>query len=67
METLSGQQHTGILEYFCPFLAIPFLFLFLEARVQFFCTGCKDYVTPVVTADRFKCHLRKGVVRKAVI
>lgn len=40
VETLSGhcqqgQQHTGILEYLCPFLAIPFLFLFLEARVQF--------------------------------
>lgn len=24
-------------------------------------------MTPVVTADRFKCHLREGVVRKAVV
>lgn len=60
----AAHRHFGV---FLSILSIPFLFLFLEARVQFFCTGCKDCVTPVVTADRFKCHLRKGVVRKAVV
>lgn len=31
-----------------------------------FCIGYRDYMTPVVTADRFKCHLRTGMERKAV-
>lgn len=30
-----------------------------------FCIGYKDYMTPVVTAGRFKCHLRTGAGRKA--
>lgn len=74
METLSdqqqGKQHTGILVYLCPFLAILFLFLFLEAIMKQecnFCIGYKDYTTPVVTTDRFKCHLRKGIARKAAL
>lgn len=72
METMldqqQGKQHTGILAYLCPFLAVLFLFLFLEAIVECnFCIGYKDYTTPVVTADRFKCHLRKGIARKAAL
>lgn len=30
-----------------------------------FCIGYKDYMTLVVTAGRFKCHLRTGAGRKA--
>lgn len=73
MEMLSdqrqGKQHTDILAYLCPFLATLFLLLFLEAimkQKKNFCIGYKDYMTPVVTTDRFKCHLRKGTARKAV-
>lgn len=60
----------GVLAYLCTFLAILFLFLFLEAimkQERNFCIGYKDYTTPVVTGDRFKCHLRKAMARKAVV
>lgn len=64
------KQRTGILVYLCPLLPVLFLLLFLEAVMKQesnFCIGYKDYTTPVVTADRFKCHLRKGAARKAAL
>jgi len=65
-----GKQCKGTSVYLCPFLAILFLFLCLEATVKQesnFYIGYKGSTTPVVTTDRFKCHLRKGAARKAAV
>lgn len=75
VEMLSDQEiqkaadgHFGVLVEDSAIL-FPLRFLFLEAIMKQesnFCIGYRDYMTPVVTADRFKCHLRTGMERKAV-